>query len=169
VLYGITYTLLYCYQHNGMDSNEYNITFKIFLHVFFTVFIRCTETFWSPCRSTPSVNLSQCPPVEHIYRIDWHGIEPRSSWWEVAWTVVRPPLVVFPSCGLGCETPCIHKSVSPLSLAAGNNFGKSLASFYRHTRTLARMSKCHLPPSLFLLLWRSTLDANWLQARIGSK
>jgi hypothetical protein len=25
VLDGITYTLLYCYQHNGMDCNEYNI------------------------------------------------------------------------------------------------------------------------------------------------
>jgi hypothetical protein len=25
VLDGITYTLLYCYQHNGMDSNEYII------------------------------------------------------------------------------------------------------------------------------------------------
>jgi hypothetical protein len=27
VLDGITYTLLYCYQHNGMDSNEYNIIY----------------------------------------------------------------------------------------------------------------------------------------------
>jgi hypothetical protein len=25
VLDGITYILLYCHQHNGMDSNEYNI------------------------------------------------------------------------------------------------------------------------------------------------
>jgi hypothetical protein len=25
MLDGITHTFLYCYQHNGMDSNEYNI------------------------------------------------------------------------------------------------------------------------------------------------
>jgi hypothetical protein len=29
VLDGITYTLLYCYQHNGMDSNEYNVKFGL--------------------------------------------------------------------------------------------------------------------------------------------
>jgi hypothetical protein len=30
VLDGITYTLLYCYQHNGMDSNECIIKFGIY-------------------------------------------------------------------------------------------------------------------------------------------
>jgi hypothetical protein len=44
----------------------------------------------------------------------------------------------------------IHKSVSPLSLATGNNFGKSLASFYTHERWRVCLNAI-FPPSTALM------------------
>jgi len=47
--------------------------------------------------STLSENLSQCPSVKHKYHIEWHGIEPRSSRWDIVWAMVRPSLVAVMS------------------------------------------------------------------------
>jgi hypothetical protein len=48
---GLTLTPFVSHNSNYVIMVNYLKLFKMFLHVFCTVIIRCTETVWSPCIS----------------------------------------------------------------------------------------------------------------------